>query len=60
MLIEAIKGGEPDAAARAMEQHLDHIARRWPCPTRQPSPVDLKAVLARVAKRRQLAAVDQE
>ena len=60
MLIDAIKGGEPAAAARAMEQHLDHIARSLALSDEAADPVDLKAALARVAKRRQLAAVDQE
>ena len=43
-----------------MEQHLDHIARSLALSDEAADPVDLKAALARVAKRRQLAAVDQE
>jgi DNA-binding GntR family transcriptional regulator len=59
-LIDTIKGGEPTAAAQAMERHLDHIARSLALSDEAADPVDLKVALARVAKRRQLAAVDQE
>lgn len=53
-LIGAIAGGDGDAAARAMEHHLDHIARTLALTAQDDADGDLKAVLARVAARRRL------
>ena len=57
-LIAAIAGGDGDDAARLMEHHLDHIARTLALAGQDGTGLDLKAVLARVAARRQLGAAD--
>lgn len=57
-LIGTIAGGGADAAARAMEHHLGHIARTLALSQEDGPGVDLKDVLARVAARRRPGALD--
>jgi DNA-binding GntR family transcriptional regulator len=60
-LIEAVAAaGRADEAARAMEHHLDHIAATLTLITDEAAPVDLKAVLGRVAQRRRSTAPSPE
>ena len=59
-LIEAVRLGDAEEAARVMDHHLDHIAQTLALVTSEGEPVDLKAVLARVARRQAPALPDQE
>lgn len=59
-LIEAVAAGDADAAARAMEHHLDHIAASLALAPDDTASVDLRTVLSRVAQRRRAAALNAE
>lgn len=59
-LIDAVKHGDPDEAAGVMEHHLDHIATTLALVADDEAPVDLKTVLAQVARRRRTVAPDPE
>jgi len=61
-LIEAVRRDDPAEAARVMDHHLDHIAASLALVSDDAlPPIDLKAVLARVAQRRRPAtAADPE
>jgi DNA-binding GntR family transcriptional regulator len=60
VLIEAIKRGDPDEAARVMDHHLDHIATTLALVSDDAEPIDLKTVLAKVAQRRRAVAPSPE
>jgi DNA-binding GntR family transcriptional regulator len=57
-LIEAVRRGDAAEAARVMDRHLDHLAASLALAPDDAEPIDLKAVLARVAQRRRPAAPD--
>ena len=59
-LIDAVKRGDPDEAARVMDHHLDHIATTLALVADDEAPIDLKTVLAQVAQRRRTVAPDPE
>jgi DNA-binding GntR family transcriptional regulator len=57
-LIEAVRRGDADAAARAMRDHLDHIAAGLALAPDDSAPIDLRTALGRVAQRRRSAAAE--
>ncbi len=54
-LIEAVRRGDPTEAARVMDHHVEHIATTLALAVDDAAPIDLKAALAGVARRRRLA-----
>jgi DNA-binding GntR family transcriptional regulator len=54
-LIEAVRRGDPTEAARVMDHHVEHIATTLALAVDDAAPIDLKAALADVARRRRLA-----
>ena len=59
-LIDAVRRGDPDEAARVMDHHLDHIATTLALVGDGAEPIDLKTVLAQVAHRRRAGGADPE